>query len=493
MKGNLELIGRYRPYFDMVELRLDLLKPSERSLAADLPEQAGVPTILSARLPRDGGNWETDPSSEAARETVLVQLLESGGWAFVDLEADLVLADVEEAARASGTRIIRSKHDFSSTLLQAPISTLVQLVRSMGEGGAVPKLAVSCENSRQLLALTRAAIALEDVREKILLGMNEYGSPSRILADRLGSLWTYSSAMDEGSGPPAAPGQLDPKTLQELYRYRDIDARTPLYGVIGNPIAHSRSPLIHNQWLQDSGLPGCYLPIRSDDAAATLETCDILGIRGLSVTVPHKETALRLCDYSGYLARRIGAANTLLRAGDGWRARNTDAAGFLAPLPAALGVSGQESLKGMRALIIGAGGAARAAVYALSDAGMSLVILNRTLSKAEALAGEVGAVAGRLEESSRSLLSAGIDVVIQTTTVGMHPDVEADPIPWFDFRGTRLVYDMIYEPRETRLLARARSCGLETLNGLAMLDAQARLQFELFTGQTPAKSKQPKT
>ncbi len=144
----------------------------------------------------------------------------------------------------------------------------------------------------------------------------------------------------------------------------------------------------------------------------------------------------------------------------------------------------------MRALIIGAGGAARAAAFALADAGVSLVILNRTLGKAETLAGAVGAVAGELNETSRTLLSGGIDIVIQTTTVGMHPDSEADPIPWFDFKGTRLVYDMVYQPPETRLLIRAGMAGVKTLNGLAMLDAQARLQFELFTGRKPARSKQ---
>jgi len=388
------------------------------------------------------------------------------------------------AAGASDTRIIRSIHDFTGNLLNFSVADLAEKIRRLGDGGSIPKIAAKCTGSRQLLTLARTAVAVEEVGEKVLLGMEEYGIPSRILADRFGSLWTYASAAGGSDSPAAAaPGQLDPEVLSNLYKFRTIDASTAIYGVTGNPIAHSRSPEIHNRWLKEAGVNAAYIPIRSDDIAALMESCDILGIQGLSVTVPHKERALALCDYAGTTARSIGAVNTLLRAGDGWRGRNTDADGFLRSLLPAMYLGSVEELKGKKALIIGAGGAARAAVHALSKAGMELVILNRTVEKARRLAEENQQQWGPLSEESRYLLDGGVDLAVQTTTAGMSPHSGIDPIPWWNPRGCSLVFDMIYEPEETVLLARARASGVNTLNGSGMLEAQARIQFELFTGK----------
>ncbi len=483
--GVLAQLERYRSYIDMAEMRLDLLNPSERLKAVDLPVRTEIPLILTIRLPEDGGLWGKNGETEEDRVNLFLSLLESGAWAYIDLEHERTMADAAAAAAAdaAGTRIIRSMHDFDGTLLEQPVSDLAEMIRRMAEGGSIPKLAARCTGSRRLLTLARVALATESIGEKVILGMDEYGTPSRILADRFGSVWTYASALGgPGEPPAAAPGQLDPKTLETLYRFSEINESTPLYAVVGDPIAHSRSPIIHNGWLRDAGLKGTYLPVRADDIATLLETCDIWGLRGLSVTVPHKEKALAICDYSGYPARRIGAANTLLRVGDGWRAGNTDAAGFLEPLPGAMGLGSVEELKGKKALIFGAGGAARAAVHALIDAGLKLVILNRTIDKARQLAEETGQAWGPLSDEALPLLEGGVDLAVQTTSVGMHPNEKADPAPWWNPRGCSLVYDMIYEPVETVLLARARSAGVRTLNGSDMLKAQARLQFELFTG-----------
>ena len=492
LEGILDQADRYQGLADMAELRLDRLDPDERERAGSLPGKLDIPLILTIRLPEDGGEWGRKGESEQERINLFRRILSGGGWTWVDLEQSRKLEPVVRIAEETGTRIIRSVHDFSTDTVNRPIGETAVLLRSIAGTGAIPKMAVACESSRHLLTLARLSVALDDVGEKVILGMGEFGSPSRILADRIGSAWTYSSAFGGPFDPPeAAPGQLDPLVLQDLYRFRDIDSTTPLYGVMGNPVSHSRSPELHNRWLQRSGLPGCYIPIRSDDAGATLETCDIWGIWGLSVTVPHKETVLKLCDYSGVLARNIGAANTLLRAGDGWRARNTDAGGFMAALPAALNLNGETEIRGLRALVIGAGGAARAASYALAAAGVHLVILNRTPDKARKLAAEVRASveptksveSGGLEEHSAQLLSGGVDFVIQTSAAGMPPLEKVNPLPWWDFSGCRLAYDMIYEPEETLFLQRARMAGIPTLNGRDMLINQARLQFEMFTGR----------
>lgn len=481
--GAVEQYRRYRDSADMAELRVDLMDPSERRKAVGLPALLGIPMILTIRLPEDGGRWGLGGETAAQREDLFIELLRAGGWRWIDLEHDRPLGRVVRAAEKAGCRVIRSVHDFEGSLIEKPVSGLAEMLRGMAADGAAAKMALSCRGSRHLLKLARLGLAAGDMEDKVILGMGEYGSPSRILAGRLGSAWTYASSVGGSDDPPAAaPGQYDPQTLQELYRYSSIDDATPLYAVIGNPIAHSRSPEIHNRWLRAHGLPGTYLPIRCDDAAAALETCDIWGISGLSVTVPHKERVLALCDYAGSAARRIGAANTLLRAGDGWRARNTDAGGFLSPLPGALGLNSAPDLKGMRALVIGAGGAARAAVHALDELGVRLVILNRSAGKAESLAAAVGADWGGLDESSAPLLRSGIDLAVQTGSAGMHPLEDINPLPWWDFTGCRLAYDMIYEPEETLFLQAARQAGVKTLNGSDMLVNQAKLQFELFTG-----------
>jgi len=478
------LLERYRSRIDMAEMRLDLLEPEERFRAAELPAIAGIPLILTIRLPQDGGNWGTSGEGEDERTALFEMLLKKGGWDYIDLEGNRPMDRLISAAGASGTRIIRSIHDFTGDLLDLPVADIAEKIRRLADGGSIPKIAAKCTGSRQLLTLARISLAAEELREKVLLGMDEYGMPSRILADRFGSLWTYASAVGGSDSPvPAAPGQLDPEILSDLYNFRKINASTAIYGVTGNPIAHSRSPELHNRWLNDAGVNGSYIPIRSDDIGALVETCDILGIKGLSVTVPHKEKALSLCDYAGISARSIGAVNTLLRTADGWQGINTDADGFLKPLPAAMNLGSVQELKGKKALIIGAGGAARAAVHALSKVGMNLVILNRTVEKARRLAEENQQLWGPLSEESRSLLKGGVDLAVQTTTAGMHPDSGTDPIPWWNPRGCSLVYDMIYEPDETVLLARARASGINTLNGSGMLEAQAGIQFELFTGK----------
>lgn len=476
-------LERFRTCIDMAELRVDLLDPDQRLMAEILPSRTDIPLILTIRLPEDGGKWGAAGESDEDRADLFLRLLGSGGWKWVDLEYNHPLPAVVRAAQDTGTRTICSVHDFEGTVAERPVSETAGLLRLMAKDGAIPKLALSCNSSRQLLSLARLAVATSDIEDKVILGMGEYGLPTRILAGRMGSAWTYASSLGGEHDPPAAaPGQLDPHTLQDLYRFSGIGPATALYAVTGNPVAHSRSPEIHNRWLSQSGLDASYILIRSDDAAAMLETCDIWGITGLSVTVPHKERALALCDYSGVLARSIGAANTLIRAGDGWRARNTDAGGFMAPLPEALGVDDISELRGMRALVIGAGGAARAAVHALSDAGVVLTILNRTVGKARILAEEVGACWGGLDESSSRLLEDEPDFCIQTTAAGMHPLEVVDPLPWWDFSGCRLVYDMVYVPAETLFLKRAREAGLKVMNGSKMLVNQARLQFVLFTG-----------
>jgi len=468
-------------YIDLAELRVDCLRPSERARAAELLNRVKIPLILTIRLAEDGGNWGKNGERESERIKLFLRLLDSAAWNFVDLEGNLSLPEVRRAAEAAGVEIIRSAHDFSHRLLSGPVSTFSELVFRLGAEGSIPKIAASCADSAALLNLARAALTPKIPHKKILIAMDEYGSPSRILSQRLGSLWTYASPVK--SEEAGGPSQIHPRILEEVYRFRELDSSTPLFAVAGNPIAHSKSPIIHNQWLRNLGMKGTYIPMRTDNLDTTLKTCDIWGISGLSVTTPHKEAALSLADSASSLSRKIGSANTLVRFTGGWRAENTDAGGFLQSLKEI--INSEAKLSRKKALIIGAGGSARAVAHTLHSFGMSLMILNRSIAKARALAEECGAEWGPLDKKAQSKLSSGVFLAVQTTSLGMPPNEEINPIPWWNPTGCSLVYDVVYGAGETPFLKKARAAGCQTIDGLAMLRAQARLQFRLFTGLDP--------
>jgi 3-dehydroquinate dehydratase/shikimate dehydrogenase len=481
---DLELAARYRLEVDLLELRADFLQPAEWASLARFPERAGLPVILTLRRPADGGRW---PGSEGERRRLLERALAEAGtpYAFADLEEDLRDAALEQAARERGTRVIRSVHVLSG-LPRDLAGRLRRLARSPGE---LPKAAVLVRGSRDLLRLVRAFRDLEGL-EKILLGMGEHGLPSRVLAGRLGSWLTYCSpAGGAGDPPAAAPGHLAPETLLEQYRFRRIDRETSLFGVIGNPIAHSRSPELHNRGYAELGLNAVYLPFRVDRLGPFLRAAELLGVQGLSVTVPFKREVLRRLAGAGEEVRAIGACNTLLRRGGGFWGANTDAAGFLQPLER----QAPELLRpGAGATVLGAGGAARAVVYALASRGLRVLVLNRTPLRARALARRFGCAWGGLEARGFERMRDFAQLIVQSTSVGMAaaegaPPApragQADPLAGYRFRGTELVYDLVYSPELTPLLARAREAGCRTVGGLSMLEAQGRAQFRLFTGR----------
>jgi 3-dehydroquinate dehydratase/shikimate dehydrogenase len=476
---DLELAERYRRDADLLELRADFLLPTELASLSRFPGRAGLPVILTVRRPADGGRW---PGSEADRRRLLRQALAEAGipYAYVDLEEDCLDAALAQMARERGTRVIRSVHVFSGV----PGNLTGRVRRLARSPGELAKAAVLVRGCRDLLRLVRTFHALEG-QEKILLGMGEHGLFSRVLAGRLGSWLTYCSpggSPPEGGAsaslPSAAPGQLGIETLLGLYRLRRIDRETVLFGVIGDPIAHSRSPELHNRGYAALGLNAVYLPFRVDRLGPFLRAAKLLGLRGLSVTAPFKREVIRRLAEADEAVSAIGACNTLLRSDGGWKGTNTDAAGFVEPLerqaPGLLH-------PGAGAAVIGAGGAARAVVYALRQRGLHVLVLNRTPARARALARRFGCEWGGLDRSGLERLRQPCALLVQTTTVGMHG--MGDPLSEYNFRGDELVYEVVYSPQLTPLLARAQAAGCRTIGGLSMLQAQGRAQFRLFTGR----------
>ena len=465
---NLAQVRRCRGLVDMVELRVDLLHPSQWAGVARFPLECPLPALCTIRRRRDGGNW---PAPEPARRRLLQQAA-SAGYHYLDLEADLPAAAVALPRR--GPRIIRSLHDLQGT--PANLGTLLRgLARSARE---IPKLAVTPLGVADLGRIVAAARAVPTPR--IVLGMGDYGLPSRLLAARLGSWLTFASVSSAGLRR-AAPGQLDPYAMQHRYRFHSLGADTPVFGIIGNPVAHSRSPEVHNRGLAAAGVAGVYVPFRVDVVTEFLHLAPSLGVRGLSVTIPHKETVMALLARTDPSVLGAGACNTLVWEQGGWTGYNTDIAGFLAPLQPALAAG-----RVRRATVVGAGGAARAIVWALRGAGVEVLVVNRNPQRAQRLASEMGAAAVAL--AARDLpaqVARHSDLIVQATSVGMHAaaaDAAHDPIAAVPLGGHEIVYDIIYTPPNTPLIQRAREAGCQVVTGGQMLLGQAYEQFRLFTG-----------
>jgi 3-dehydroquinate dehydratase/shikimate dehydrogenase len=271
--------------------------------------------------------------------------------------------------------------------------------------------------------------------------------------------------------------------MRELYRYDEIDSDTQVFGVLGDPIGHSMSPLIHNTAFRHEGLNSVYLPLRvsAEVLSETLDDFEWLGFQGYSVTIPHKQAVMAKAAHCDQPVRDIGAANTLFRDAAGqWQATNTD---YVAALESVqLGLTqlfGDPGLKGRRVLMLGAGGVARAIGLAVLREGATLIIANRTHRRAIELAEQLGCEQVPVER--RGEVQA--DVVINCTSVGMHPHVDATPYDADWLHEGMLVFDTIYNPENTLLLEQARERGCQTVDGLEMFVRQAARQFELFTNR----------
>ena len=468
LEEDLRIVEEYRGRFDMLELRVDRLSADEAGLAGRLPGLVGSPVILTLRRTREGGKFA---GSERERLALLSKLADSG-FAYVDLEEDFNAPDLEARVTGRGGRIIRSLHDFTGVP-----ADLARRVKGLAHHpGEIPKAALLPKNAADLARLLAVFADLKGV-EKILLGMGETGFPTRVLAPRLGSFLCYASA----ARAQAAPGQVDPLTLESTYNFRSLTPRTRVYGVIGSPIMHSLSPLIHNRGFAAVGFDAVYLPFLVDDLDGFRAVADSLEIGGLSVTVPHKQAVIPWLSGRDQLIEATGACNTLTRAQGtgGWQGTNTDVEGFLAPLRAAMG---GVIPRGVSATVIGAGGAARAVVHALKASNARVLVLNRTVERGRELAAVFSVSHAGLDEAGFRQARDFADLIVQTTSAGMSPDIEADPAPGLQFSGKEIVYELLYAPPTTAFLQRALDSGCRVVRGRKMLVGQAMEQFRLFTG-----------
>ncbi|MGI5173305.1 shikimate dehydrogenase [Treponema sp. OMZ 840] len=478
---DLAVLNTYRRWIDMVELRADYLADDERLYIRRFPAMAGLPVILTIRRIADGGVYK---GGEAARTALMARGLAFASqdtrknFAYIDLEEDLDVPSIQDAALAFGTRIIRSLHNMKETVADIP-AKMAQIRKT---GYEIPKIACMPQRLTELSALFKEAATLNF--EHIVCTMGALSVPSRILAERTGSFLTYCSPpgvhVDEAL---TKLGHVDPVQLNTMYNFRAIDENTALFGITGYPLAHTLSPELHNTGYRKHGMNAVYIPIKSESVEDALEFAETLGMKGLSVTVPHKETVLSKLEHLSEEAAEIKACNTVVRTQTGWTGYNTDIYGITQALLEFLNV---KNLRGKKVAIIGAGGAAKAVAHAVYKLKGKACIFNRTLSSARNLAQKYRFKYSVLGVEGQKLLEKYSWLIIQTTSVGMgtnKKDEGADPIDFYGFCGTEQVYDIIYSPEKTPLLYRAEKAGCRICNGYSMLKHQAYKQFELFTGE----------
>jgi 3-dehydroquinate dehydratase/shikimate dehydrogenase len=475
LEKNLATLEKYRKYIDAAELRVDYLDADERLHIRRFPEMAGIPIILTIRRDTDGGKYV---GGEASRITLFsmglafAEVDRRKNFAYVDIESDLNVPSLEEAARTFGTKIIRSFHNF-----QGVDDDLVKRILELRHtGDEIAKAAVMPQSTADVLKIFQAAKETKDVK-KILIGMGRLGACTRILSDLLGSHLSFTSALDESNSIVAAPGHMDPKEMVELYRFKKITNETKIFGITGFPLMASSSPAFHNALFSQEQKDAVYIPFPSDSLNSFLRLAEEINMEGASVTVPYKEEIVPNLSHRSDRVDHIGACNTIMRSAQGWMGYNTDGLGFSDAL---LKFIGKKNLRGKRVTIIGAGGAARAVAAEVSRLKGRALILNRTVFKAKELAVRYGFSWGGLDHQGMEMLDHFSHIIIQTTSVGMEPNIDEDPLEQYFFSGKEMVMDLIYKPAETRLLTRAKKAGCQIANGSDMLIAQAKYQYNLF-------------
>ena len=438
---------------DIVEVRLDGV---DRPDAAAALEGRLRPVIVTCRPRWEGGAFD---GPEEARRRILTDAVLSGAE-FVDVELRAEFAaDIIRLRRGRG--VIVSMHEFSPGATDLPGK--IHGLRSMG--AEIVKYVTTADaltDTLPLFEVGRQADPAADGEGHVLLAMGPRGAHTRVLAARLGNRWTYA-------GDAVAPGQLPPARLLGDFGFRRIRESSDLYAVVGSPVDHSLSPAMHNAGFAAAGLDAAYVALDARDAADFATFARALGLKGASITAPFKIPMLAHVDEADGVGMQVGAINTLTVRDGRWYGSNTDVAGFLAPL------AGRMALRGTRAAVLGAGGAARAVAIALKREGAQVRICARRPDEAAAVARLAGVGTGPFPPEPGSW-----DVLVNATTLMRNESPMA---------GTRLdgeiVFDLAYTPAETALIRQARDAGCWTIGGIEMLIAQAERQFETWTGSAP--------
>lgn len=454
---------------DLLEFRLDYLENPEeglRAVRALLKQHPDCAILATCRRHQNHGRFNGSVEQQIA---ILDAAVEAGARA-VDVEVESAESVSPKLETFHGrTLLVISYHNFEGT--PGMEAVLHRMMRIPADAYKLVATARKPSDNYRLISLMRQ----HPRPPLIVLAMGETGFPSRVLSLVFGSLFTYAApTAAEGT----AAGQVCARHLRQLYRVEKLARGAKIYAVIADPVAHSISPAVHNRAFQARRLDAVYLPflVQPPHLKDFMTLAEKLPVAGFSVTLPHKQKIARYLDIVDPLARRIGAVNTVWRKAGRWRGANTDADGVRRPLERHLRL-GKSSV-----LVVGNGGAARSAAFALADAGASVALVGRNPDRVRALAKACGAEPLAREQAE----TRGFDALVHATPLGMWPNVNEC------FFGKRIpaevVFDMVYNPVETLLLRRAREQGKTVIAGTEMFLEQAARQFEIWTGDTAPRN-----
>jgi 3-dehydroquinate dehydratase/shikimate dehydrogenase len=447
-----------------LEFRLDYLNEPGAGVGAIrrfLRENPEATILATCRRHQNHGRFN---GSVEEQFRILEGAVEAGARA-VDVEiesAESAPAGVE-ALRGKAT-VILSFHNYSGTPALEPV--LRRMSQIAADGYKLVTTARKPSDNLRVLSLARS----NPKTSLVMLTMGEMGLPTRVLSTALGGMYTYASP---NAAEGTAPGQVCARLLRAMYRVEKLTRSAKVYGVIASPVRHSISPAVHNRAFQSRRLDSVYLPflVEPTQLKDFFALAEKLPVAGFSVTIPHKQKVLRYLDVVEPMARRIGAVNTVWRKAGKWRGSNTDVEGVLGPLKKRV------NLARSSVLIAGNGGAARSAAFALSDAGAKVTVVGRNPDRVRALCKACGAAAVAREQVE----SMNFDALVHATSVGLYPNVDEcffrKRIP------AGVVFDMVYNPLETRLIRWAASEGKVVVPGIQMFLEQAAQQFETWTGE----------
>ncbi|HEX8814874.1 MAG TPA: shikimate dehydrogenase [Terriglobales bacterium] len=448
-----------------LEFRLDYLPRPALALARVKQFTEDYPhlmVIATCRRAANGGKFK----GSVAAQLELLGKAATAGCQFVDME-------LQSAARCkpaqllhlrSRTALILSFHDFRATKkLDATLAKMTEI------SADYYKMVTTATTLYDNVVMMKFLEQNSDKHSLIGLCMGEQGIISRVLGVRAGSIFTFAAVSEDQR---TAPGQVTAQELRATYRIEQVDAATKVYGVAGDPVAHSLSPAIMNAALRRETVNGVYLALHAKTLKDLLACIRDIPIHGVSVTMPYKEEVVKHLDNTDPYTAKIGACNTIVRAQDGkLYGFNTDTAGVIRPLQQRM------FLEQAKILVLGTGGAARAAVFALKERGAEVYVLGRTAAQTQKLTRQAKARSVKRPD----LKKLSFDVIINATPVGMNNPKES-PLQANEIKA-KYVFDMVYEPLETKLLKLAKEAGAATISGIEMFVQQAARQFEIWTGK----------
>ena len=474
-----EKINSSENFADVIEVRFDCLKNSAPEdlfqLLTDLRRRFQGKLLATFRPAEQGGKINLS-FEERTDFWINMRVFEHVDWA--DLELDFPVEKVNKFSGKPFSRVIKSFHNFSSIP-----ENLEKIYREIADTkSAIIKIAVPADDATAAISVWKLlARAKSENKQIIPIAMGEAGKWTRILSLAHGAFMTYAAPVE---AEEVAPGQLSARDLIEIYRVKELDEQTEVYGVLGANTSYSLSPLMHNSAFKHYNLNAVFIPLQVKNLDEFIkrmvraETREIdLNLRGFAVTIPHKQAIIKHLDFLDEAARQIGAVNTVKIADGKFYGYNTDAQGFIEPL---LNIYGD--LKGAKVAVFGAGGAARACVYALKKENADVTIFAREIEKADSLAKEFEVQGSRFKVAGSNYND--FDILVNTTPLGTRGELENESIvSAAQIGAVKLVYDLVYNPFQTRLLAEADKVNIPKVGGLAMLVAQGAEQFKIWTGK----------